>query len=336
MSENGVENKDAPQTGVPEGGVPEEELRQAQATEEAKSDPALDEVEAANIDAPAEKEEPFDKLAAAAKRLSPERVRTVVESLLFLAEKPITPSEIRTASGLENQRIEKALDELAGHYRDGISGVVLHEVAGGWQLRTSADSAPFVRRFLKVKPQRLTRAALETLAIAAYRQPVTRPEIEDIRGVDSGAVVKALLERHLIKILGKKEEPGRPILYGTTREFLEFFALKDLASLPTLREFHELSEEHREIVEKETGPEEPAIEGLVDELADAPMRTALEAKRAESDAALEELERAMGVAEEKGRAVEAVLNPPKIEPESGEPAPSPEDSSRATPKPEVP
>ncbi len=85
---------------------------------------------------------------------------------------------------------------------------MLHEVAGGWQLRTAPDTADYVRRFLKVKPQRLTRAALETLAIIAYRQPVTRPEIEDIRGVDCGAVVKALLERRLIKILGKKEEAG--------------------------------------------------------------------------------------------------------------------------------
>jgi segregation and condensation protein B len=318
MSENGVANRETPQTG--EIGVPEEELRQAQAAEEAKSDPALDEVEPADIDAPAEKEEPFDKLAAAARRLTAERVRTVVESLLFLAEKPITAAEIRSASGLEVERIEKALDELSGHYREGVSGMVLHEVAGGWQLRTSADSSAFARRFLKVKPQRLTRAALETLAIVAYRQPVTRPEVEEIRGVDSGAVVKALLERRLVKILGKKEEPGRPILYGTTREFLEFFALKDLASLPTLREFHELSEEHREIVEKEAGPEEPVIEGLVEELSDPTIRAALEAKRAESDAALEELERAMGAAEEKGRAVEAVLNPPQ--PEGGEADPA--------------
>ena len=135
---------------------------------------------------------------------------------------------------------------------------MLHEVAGGWQLRTSPDNSDFARRFLRVKPQRLTRAALETLAIVAYRQPVTRPEIEEIRGVDCGAVVKALLERRLVKILGKKEEPGRPILYGTTREFLEFFALKDLASLPTLREFHELSEEHREIVEKAARSRSPS------------------------------------------------------------------------------
>ena len=186
---------------------------------------------------------------------------------------------------------------------------MLHEVAGGWQLRTSPDNADFARRFLRVKPQRLTRAALETLAIIAYRQPVTRPEIEDIRGVDCGAVVKALLERRLIKILGKKEEPGRPILYGTTREFLEFFALKDLASLPTLREFHELSEEHRDIVEKQpgAGAAEP-IAGLVDELKDERLRAELEAKRAESDAALEELERAIDQADTRARAAEAALD----------------------------
>src|SRR5215813_12808600 len=98
---------------------------------------------------------------------------------------------------------------------------------------TETASPKHLRRFLKAKPQRLTRAALETLAIIAYRQPVTRAEVEDIRGVDSAAVIKALLERRLVRILGKKEEIGRPILYGTSREFLEFFGLKDLASLPT-------------------------------------------------------------------------------------------------------
>ncbi len=302
--------------------ISQAELQSAQAAEEAKSDPALDEVEAANIDAPVEKEEPFEKLAAAARRLSPERVRAVVESLLLVAEKPLTSEEVRQASGIDGSRIAKAFDELSGRYREGVSGVVLHQVAGGWQLRTSPDTGPFARRFLRVKPQRLTRAALETLAIIAYRQPVTRPEIEEIRGVDSGAVVKALLERRLIKILGKKEEPGRPILYGTSREFLEFFALKDLASLPTLREFHELSEEHREIVEKQA-PEEPPIAGLVDELSDPALRAALEARQAEGDAALAELERAIDVADEKGKAVEAALSPPKPEPQPGEPDPAP-------------
>jgi len=300
-----------------------EELERLQAAEEAKSDPALDEVEPASIEvAEGEKEEPFEKLAAAAKKLSPERVRTVVESLLFLSEKPLTSDDVRATTGIEVPRVEKAFDELSGNYRDGICGIVLHEVAGGWQLRSASDTAPFVRRFLRVKPQRLTRAALETLAIIAYRQPVTRPEIEEIRSVDSGAVVKALLERKLIKILGKKEEPGRPILYGTTREFLEFFALKDLASLPTLREFHELSEEHREIVEKEPAPKQP-LEGLVTELSDPALSAALEEKRVESEAALDELERAMEAADVKQRAAEAALDPKAPPEDPGELPPTP-------------
>jgi len=289
-----------------------EELQALQAAEEVKADPSLDEVEAAPIDVAEgerEREEPFEKLAAQAKRMSPERGRAAVETLLFLAERPLSSQEIRQCTGLEEQRIAKALDELAGHYRDGVSGIVLHEVAGGWQLRTSPDTAEFARRYLRVKPQRLTRAALETLAIVAYRQPVTRPEVEEIRGVDSGAVMKALLERRLVKILGKKEEPGRPIIYGTTKEFLEFFALKDLASLPTLREFHELTEEHREIVEKETPPPEPPrLDGLVAELADPNLRAALERKQQESDKALEELERAMDRADEKSEVARQALD----------------------------
>jgi len=297
------------------GGVSGAELAALQAAEEAKSDPALDDVPAAEIELPVEKEEPFERLQAAARRLSEARTRTVVETLLFLAERPLTAEEIRLATGLDPARIAKALDQISGQHREGISGIVLHEVAGGWQLRTSPDNADFARRFLRVKPQRLTRAALETLAIVAYRQPVTRPEIEEIRGVDCGAVVKALLERRLVKILGKKEEPGRPILYGTTREFLEFFSLKDLASLPTLREFHELSEEHRDIVEKAPEPEPEPIAGLVDELRDERLRVELEAKRAEGDQALEELEKAIEQADHESRSAEAALDEKKQEDE---------------------
>jgi segregation and condensation protein B len=314
----------------------QEELQAAQAAEERKSDPALDEVEPASIELPAaeaEKDEPFEKLAARARKLSPERVRTVLETLLFLAERPLGTEEIKAATGLDPARIAQALDQLGGTYRDGVSGIVLHEVAGGWQLRSSPDNAEYARRFLRVKPQRLTRAALETLAIVAYRQPVTRPEIEDIRGVDSGAVVKALLERKLLKILGKKDEPGRPILYGTSREFLEFFALKDLASLPTLREFHELSEEHREIVEKERPPDAgPRLEGLVAELADPALRAALEARQAEGDAALAELESAIGKADATSQAAEAALRPP-APPPSPEGGPAPADPGPTPPAP---
>ena len=317
LPEEAAAAPEAPPAGPAAPGVSEQELQALQAAEEAKGDPALDEVPSAEIDVPDEKEEPFEKLAAAARRLSEARVRTVVETLLFLAERPLLVEEIHKATGVEVARVEKALDQISGHHRDGISGIVLHEVAGGWQLRTSPDNADFARRFLRVKPQRLTRAALETLAIIAYRQPVTRPEIEEIRGVDCGAVVKALLERKLVKILGKKEEPGRPILYGTTREFLEFFSLKDLASLPTLREFHELSEEHRDIVEKQPEAAPEPIAGIVDDLKDEKTQAELEAKCAEGDAALEELERAIEEADAKARAAEAALAEKKPEEEAG-------------------
>jgi len=215
-----------------------------------------------------------------------------------------------------------ALEQLGDLHREGVSGTVLTEVAGGWQLRTDPDSGEFVRRFLRVKPHRLTRAALETLAIIAYRQPVTRPEIEDVRGVDSGAVVKALLERRLIKILGKKDEVGRPILYGTTREFLEFFALKDLSALPTLREFHELSEEHRTLVDKEA-PAPPGPENLVEELADPTFEQGLEAASPGAEEAMAALEQAMEEAEARSRAAAASLGT-----ESPAPCPPSEETDR--------
>lgn len=260
----------------------------------------------------------WERIAAKARRLSDEQVRHVVHSLLFVADRPLSLDHMRQVTGLEARRIRAALDALAGDLREGISGVILSEVAGGWQLRTAPESADFVRRFLQVKPRRLTRAALETLAIIAYRQPVTRPEIEDIRGVDSGAVVKALLEWKLIKILGKKDEVGRPLLYGTTREFLEFFQLKDLASLPTLREFQELTEESRDIVEEELGPEAVAgIEGTMAELLDPSFLEAERARIEKSEAALAELEQAMADAEDKSQTVTESLAPKVAEGSEG-------------------
>ena len=258
-----------------------------------------------------EPETPFDKLVQRSKRLSPERVRTVVQSLLFVADRPLGMEQLYEATGIDKERISEALEKLAGIHREGVNGIVLQEVGGGWQLRTDPGSVEYVRRFLKVKPQRLTRAAVETLAIIAYRQPVTRPEVEDIRGVDSGAVIKALLERRLVKILGKKEEVGRPILYGTTREFLEFFALRDLSSLPTLRELQELSKEHQEIVERETAPEpKPTAKGTVETLSDDTFRKRLEESNQDSEAALAELESAISTADERSKVAAKVLNPP--------------------------
>ncbi len=309
------DEKSAPGTGP--GQFTEAEI--ASAAEGPMGDPELDDVDAANIDDDSGEpdfESSFEKLVAKSRKLSPERVRTVIQSVLFVAPAPLSLDQLYESTGIDRELLEKGLNELGGTLRDGVSGIVLHEVAGGWQLRTDPGSGEYVRRFLRVKPQRLTRAAVETLAIIAYRQPVTRPEIEDIRGVDCAAVMKALLDRRLIKILGKKEEVGRPILYGTTREFLEFFALKDLSSLPTLREFQELTREHQEIVEKETGPR-PSAEGTVASLADPEFEKRLEASNQESEAALEELESAMTTAEVRSKTVASVLNPPQPPPEPG-------------------
>ena len=253
-------------------------------------------------EAPSEPEVPFEKLIHKSRRLSKERVQGILESLLFASDKPLTLNELHECTGLDRPRIQSAMESLCAAHREGISGTVLYEVGGGWQFRTDPSNAEYVRRLLKVKPQRLTRAAVETLAIIAYRQPVTRPEIEDIRGVDSGAVVNALLDRKLIKILGRKEEVGRPILYGTTREFLEFFALRDLASLPTLREFQELSSEHRELVEKEAPAAPPPMVPL-----DPQAKAAVDALGEDSDAALAELEQAISAADAQSKSTAAVL-----------------------------
>src|SRR5262249_54887311 len=115
------------------------------------------------------------------------------------------------------------------------------------------------REFTEQKAVRMSRAQIETLAIVAYRQPITRPEIDEVRGVDSGAALKSLLERELVRILGKKDEPGRPILYGTTPMSLEFFGLRALGDLPTLREFTELSDDSRRAYERELGEEPPDL-----------------------------------------------------------------------------
>jgi segregation and condensation protein B len=201
---------------------------------------------------PAAGEEPgHDDPVEEARELSREHLRGLLEALIFVSDKPIKSGELaRLASAPQNQ-VKQLLAELRATFSG--RGVVLDEVAGGWLFRTAVKYAPFVREITSERPVRLTRAQVETLAIVAYRQPVTRPEIDEIRGVDSGATLKLLLERDLVRILGKKDEPGRPIVYGTTTQFLEFFGLKSLKDLPTLREFTELSEESRRVAEAELG-----------------------------------------------------------------------------------
>jgi segregation and condensation protein B len=197
-----------------------------------------------------------------ARELSRGHLRGLLESLVFASDKPIKTSELSRLASAPVKQVRELLAELKASYAG--RGIVLDEVAGGWLFRTNVQYAPFVRELTSERPVRLTRAQIETLAIVAYRQPITRPEIDDIRGVDSGATLKLLLERDLVRILGKKDEPGRPMLYGTTTHFLELFGLKSLKDLPTLKEFTELTDESRRVAEAELGevlPEAAAPQG---------------------------------------------------------------------------
>ena len=175
----------------------------------------------------------------------------LLEALIFASDHPQKAIDLAKAASANLKEVRELLDALKLEYQP--RGIQLDEVAGGWVFRTSSAYAPFVRDLTKQKPVRLSRAQVETMAILAYRQPVTRPEIDEIRGVDSGPVLKVLLERDLVRILGKKDEPGRPMIYGTTTAFLEFFGLKSLKDLPTLREFTELTEDSRRVAERELG-----------------------------------------------------------------------------------
>jgi segregation and condensation protein B len=178
-------------------------------------------------------------------------LKGLLEALVFVSDRPVKTNELARAASAPIKVVRELLAELRAEYEP--RGIQLDEVAGGFVFRTRAVYAPFVRDVAMKKPVRLTRAQTETLAILAYRQPITRPEVDDIRGVDSGPILKLLLERDLVRILGRKDEPGRPVLYGTTTTFLEFFGLKSLKDLPTLREFTDLNEDSRRVVERELG-----------------------------------------------------------------------------------
>ena len=171
---------------------------------------------------------------------------SALEGLLWVADKPLSLGEMGAALADEvsELRLLEALAALGQRHPDEAGrGFALVRTEDAWQLRTTSQAGPHVARFAGKKPARLSRAALETLAIIAYRQPCTRADIERIRGVDSGGVVRALLDRKLIGIAGRRAEPGRPMVYRTSSSFLELFGLSSVADLPSLREFTELGPE---------------------------------------------------------------------------------------------
>ncbi|MDY6823114.1 MAG: SMC-Scp complex subunit ScpB [Thermodesulfobacteriota bacterium] len=170
-------------------------------------------------------------------------LKNIIESLLFVTDTPIDVKTFKTAiPGAESGAIRQAINRLMEDYEQRQGGIKLCEVAGGYQFRTRSGYKEWVKRFLKPAPARISKAALETLAVIAYHQPVIRSDIEAIRGVDSGAILRNLLERKLIRILGKKEIPGRPLIYGTTRKFLEVFNLRSLKDMPSLKEIQEFAD----------------------------------------------------------------------------------------------
>jgi segregation and condensation protein B len=165
----------------------------------------------------------------------------VVEALVFVADEPITTKLIADVLGEEKQAVEAAVEQLKQEYENRESGLQIREVAGGWQIATRTEFHEEVRRFLKTRPSaKLSLASLETLAVIAYKQPVTVPEILEIRGVQSASAIKTLLDKRLIVAKGRKETVGRPMQYGTSKDFLLQFGLKDLTELPSIEDFEDL------------------------------------------------------------------------------------------------
>jgi segregation and condensation protein B len=256
-----------------------------------------------------------------------------VEALCFVAGEPITPARIRDVLGAElptmdgkagmapptmHQAKEIAAELLrrwSDPTRSAGQGFRLVEVDGGLAFRTAAAQARFVRRMQLGKPQKLSRAALETLAVIAYRQPVTKPQIEEIRGVDCGGALKALLDKKLVRVLGKAEDVGRPLLYGTSRSFLEFFHLQSLTDLPTLKQLHEL---------EGGGPATTVVDGgapavVMDLFQDGGAGLVSAETEEESADALDALERALGEAKKVAKTASSLVFGIEVPDEEGKP-----------------
>lgn len=199
-------------------------------------------------------------------RMEASEKRRIVEALILSSSEPISAAKIaEIIPYCDAGQAKDLVNELNTEYVEQDRSFEIWEVAGGFQIRTRAEFSGYLQKLQKERALRLSQAALETMAIIAYRQPVTRAEIEDVRGVDAGATVKSLLDRQLIRIAGQREVPGRPMLYGTTRRFLEVFGLERLKDLPTLRELDELAREQGLLEKTEKDADMPAAEAAEEE-----------------------------------------------------------------------
>src|SRR6188472_27147 len=184
-----------------------------------------------------------------------------LEALFFVSDEPLTASVLAQALDLDRRSVESLCDRLQRELEDRGSGLVLRSIAGGWRLYTHPDTAPVVEQFvLSSRQARMTKAALETLAIVAYKQPVTRHQVSAIRGVNADGVLRALVDRGLIEEAGRDEGPGRPLLYATTPMFLERLGLASLAALPSLAPLLDASAGGPDAVDRAADPDEPGDE----------------------------------------------------------------------------
>ena len=213
-----------------------------------------------------------------------EERKAALEAIIYAADEPATIDQLATALGDEKLAVQSSLDELVASYAGEDHGIEIREVAGGFKLYTKPQQHDVVRRFIKSlrPPLRLTMPALETLAVISYKQPVTGPEIGEIRGVNTSGVLKTLLDKRLITTAGRKEVIGRPILYRTSKEFLMRFGLSDLGELPSLKEFEALA---REALGSDEGvvPDELPTDEL-DEVLDSPENTGIQSEPASDGA----------------------------------------------------
>jgi segregation and condensation protein B len=176
------------------------------------------------------------------RNISNAELKSITEALIFVADEPIHAKMIADVVKVDRDRVEKVIAGLTKEYEGNKGGLQLREIAGGWQIATRPEFHEHVRAYLKSKPSaKLSLASLETLAVIAYRQPVTVPEILEIRGVQSPSAIKTLLDKRLIVAKGRKETVGRPMMYGTSKEFLIQFGLKDLSELPSIEDFQDLA-----------------------------------------------------------------------------------------------
>jgi segregation and condensation protein B len=222
-----------------------------------------------------------------------EERKAALEAIIYAADEPATIEQLATALGEEKLAVQASLDELVGSYASEERGIEVRAVAGGYKMYTKPQHHDMVRRFIKSlrPPLRLTMPALETLAVISYKQPVTAPEIQEIRGVNTSGVLKTLLDKRLITTAGRKEVMGRPILYRTSKEFLMRFGLSDLQELPSLKEFEALAREALGTDEGIATPgagDESVLDGMTQgTAAEGESASPSETQRAESAASVE-------------------------------------------------